>query len=631
MCGIAGFIDKLNNNWQSRITNMCNQMIERGPDGSGYWHDDGCGVTLGHRRLSILDLSDNGKQPMKSWSDRYIISFNGEIYNYKELKAELFSINSEIDFIGTSDTEVLVNSFEILGIKNTLQKIRGMFAIALYDRDEKSLYLMRDRMGEKPLYYGYNSGTFVFASNLDSIVAYRDNCSINSHAVLQYLCYGYIPGTMSIYNDIYKVLPGQCIVIDVVSERIISNEKYWDICSIAHKQRSKQSFEELSDELDVLLHDVIREQMVADVPVGAYLSGGVDSSLIVAIMQDILPQKVRTYTIGIEGSESDEAPWAQKVADYIGVNHTTEYISKEKLYNSMFNMGRVFSEPFADVSQVPTYMVSKLARHDVTVTLSGDGGDELFCGYTHYRDYPKIWNNIKTSGKYNPLMYMIADIGSVLPRNRYTDRLYDFKRKCKADSLESLYKIICESHSYGNKIVYGANLKCMAKDDVPLQKYINTDLNDMDNLMLVDQLQYLPDDILVKVDCTGMGVSLENRIPLLDKKIVEFAWSIPSEYKDDGINLKMLMRSVLYKYVSKELIERPKQGFAFPALKWIIEDRKTREWIESLLERRLQDIILNKKVINHLWNEYVRKRSGRHIIWNIVMLLIWADERNINL
>lgn len=631
MCGIAGFINK-NCDYCNEITAMCDAMITRGPDGFGMWNDADKGLTLGHRRLSIIDLSENGKQPMESQSGRYIISFNGEIYNFKEIKKQL----SGVKFRGTSDTEVLLESFNQFGIDKTLEMIRGMFAIALYDTEYRRLYLMRDRMGEKPLYYGHYKGDFVFASNLDAICAYKKSYNgrtdINSNALMEFLCYGYIPGTLSIYDGIMKVLPGQYVVIDVNSGAVVDKIQYWNIINVAKAARRDASRQELSQELENILTESVKEQMVADVPVGAYLSGGVDSSLIVATMRNIAGNNVRTYTIGIEGAAEDEAPWAKKVADYLGVKHTVQYISKENMVKGVLDMGKVFSEPYADVSQVPTYMVSKLARNDVTVTLSGDAGDELFCGYNHYFEYSKIWNNMNNSHKYNKITELIASIGQILPRNKYSDRLLDFKRKCEANSLEDLYRKICECPSGGNKLVKGVKLRSLINDDVPLQKYINSDLDSLDNLMLVDQLQYLPDDILVKVDSTGMGVSLENRIPLLDKRIIEFAWTVPNLFKTDGNISKMLMRDVLYKYVPKELIERPKQGFSFPALNWLMENKNTYEWADNLFNTYLkEDGMLNKKIVLQLWNEYLQKKTGKHMIWNIVMLLAWAEERNINI
>lgn len=629
MCGIAGFINK-NCDYCNEITAMCDAMITRGPDGFGMWNDADTGLTLGHRRLSIIDLSENGKQPMESQSGRYIISFNGEIYNFKEIKKQL----SGVKFRGTSDTEVLLESFNQFGIDKTLEMIRGMFAIALYDTEYRKLYLMRDRMGEKPLYYGHHKGDFVFASNLDAICAYKKSYSgrtdINSNALMEFLCYGYIPGTLSIYDGIMKVLPGQYVVIDVNSGEIVDKVQYWNIVDVAKSSRRGNSRQELAQELEDILTASVKEQMVADVPIGAYLSGGVDSSLIVATMRNISGKNVKTYTIGIEGIVEDEAPWAKKVADCLGVKHTVEYISKDNMVKSVLNMGKIFSEPYADVSQVPTYMVSKLARKDVTVTLSGDAGDELFCGYDHYFEYSRLWNKMKKSHKYNEITKLIASISDILPRNKYSDRLLDFKRKCEANSLEDLYRNICECPSGGNRLVKGVKLEDLKYDNVPLQKYVNNDLDSLDNLMLIDQLQYLPDDILVKVDSTGMGVSLENRIPLLDKRIIEFAWSVSNEYKTDGYVSKMLMRDVLYKYVPKELIERPKQGFSYPASKWLLSNAETKEWANNLFDSYVSnDGLLNKKIIKKLWNEYVSAQGGRHIMWNIVMLLAWAEERNI--
>lgn len=630
MCGIAGFINKKNSNWENKITSMCDCMVHRGPDGFGCWHDENNGMTLGHRRLSILDLSENGKQPMFSATGRLVIVFNGEIYNFQELKRKIKESGTEILYRSTSDTEVLIEAFEYLGIDKTLETIRGMFAIALYDKSNGHLYLMRDRMGEKPLYYGSFRDTFLFASSLDAVCSYEGHPEIDPNALLFFLCYGYIPGAISIYKGFKKVLPGECIEIDIANQAVYRRWKYWNVKDKAYSLRSKASERELTEELHQILSDVIKEQMVADVPVGAYLSGGVDSSLIVSIMQELAADKVHTYTIGIEGDKSDEVPWSQKVAEHLGVKHTWEYITKENMLNAAIKMGRTFCEPFADVSQVPTYMVSALAKREVTVTLSGDAGDELFCGYDHYLDYPKTWEKVKRSGKYNPFTYGMAKLCLSFPRNRYTDRAYDFKKKYECESLEDLYRAICESLSYGDEIINGASMRALKKFDVPLQKYMNRGLNVYDSLMLTDQIQYLPDDILVKVDSTGMALSLENRIPLLDRRIVEFSWTVPTKYKYDGTTTKKLLRNILYEYVPRDYIERPKQGFSFPALKWLIENLETEQWAVNLFETRVSGKgILNKTIVMQLWNEYLRKKKGGHIIWNLVMLLAWAEERGI--
>lgn len=632
MCGIAGFIDNKEKSYEAKIKTMCDKISFRGPDGFGMWHEEDVSLTIGHRRLSILDLSEAGSQPMLSISEKFVISFNGEIYNYKEVKREIEKKIVFLDYKSTSDTAVLVEAFEHLGIKNTLNLIRGMFVIALYDRRAKSLYLIRDRMGEKPLYYGWKNNAFLFGSTLDVITAYTGKLEIEPISLLQYLCYGCVPGELSIYSGFYKLLPGEIMQIDCLSGKTVEKKKYYDVCNVSKEERFANNEETLTQQFENILYEVIKEQMVADVPVGAYLSGGVDSSLVVAMMQRQSSSNVRTYTIGIEGHESDEAPWAQKIADVLGVNHTVEYISKSNMLQGMMEMGKTFCEPFADPSQVPTYMVSKLARKDVTVTLSGDGGDELFCGYDRYMQYLKWWNKIQKSFKYNIFTYWVSKGILFCPKNIFSNRALGFKNKYEANSLEEFYRAISESKFVGNSIVKGTRLKDLRLSDTPLQLYSNEFLSDYENLMMIDQLQYLPDDILVKVDRTGMAVSLENRIPLLDKRIVEFAWKTPISMKYDGISTKKIMRNVLYKYVPKELIERPKQGFSFPAMGWLLEIENLKKYIKELCETVISgNGILNKKIIKQLWDDYERKKSGDIIIWRIVMLLLWAEERDISL
>lgn len=636
MCGIAGYITKRPTQYETaspiRIKKMCDCMKDRGPDDSGIWMNEDGRVVLGHRRLSILDLSQKGRQPMISASGDWIISYNGEIYNYKEIQELLWKEGAITAFRSQCDTEILLEAFSWWGIEKTLEKIRGMFAIALYDKSRHLLYLIRDRMGEKPLFYGKIGEDFAFASSLDAVAACSgETLELDRSALLQYLCYGCVPAPMTIYKNVKKLLPGEMITINAKDGIQMKQTIYWDIRKTALQKRiSGQHEQEATEYFEELLTAVVKEQLTADVPVGAYLSGGVDSSLIAAVMRNISPGFVRTYTIGIEGDASDESAWAQKVADCLGVKHRTEYISKDNMMEAVLQMGEIFGEPFADVSMVPTYLVSRLAKTEVTVTLSGDGGDELFCGYRHYKEYSHIWTNRLASPKYGRFPRLIGQGICRLPYNRFTDRAYEFTRKCSADSLEELYRCIAWSGQFVESIVKGRNSSDMETDPTPLQQYKNPGLGDYENLMLADQLQYLPDDILEKVDRTGMACSLENRIPLLDKKIVEFAWSLPIAYKYSENVSKRIMRHVLYKYVPPSLIERPKQGFSFPVLGWIKSNTKAYEWAQSLFYQFLskESQMLNEQIVQRLWNDYIENRKSGHVIWNLLMLFAWAEKRN---
>lgn len=624
MCGIAGFCN-FNGDSQLNIHKMMDRMIHRGPDaGDSFTSADGT-VTFGHRRLAIVDLSPAGVQPMTSHSGRYTICFNGEIYNYRKLAKRLTDEHVVEAFRGTSDTEVILEAFEHYGVEETLKQSKGMFALALLDNETGDMWLTRDRVGEKPLYYGFVNGAFVFASDIGCIACLDGfNNPINKKALNIYFIHGYIPQPYSIYEGISKLTPG-CIlhIKPPYNEPEIS--AYWDMREVAKRGQTKErftgSFEEASEVLESKIKDSISEQMIADVPVGAFLSSGIDSSTIVALMQSLNSNPIRTFTIGVEDPKYNEATVAAKIAEHLGTKHTEMYISEQEAKDVIPKIAYMFGEPFADSSQIPTYLVSKLTRQHVTVSLSGDGGDELFSGYGMYDSMQRIW------GKMGKIPYFlrkpVSDISlALLPDTAgvIRSKALMFGARDEAD----LYEKDLERDSLFSKLVL--------EDEVPTfahTSYTRNYLPDIrSNIMLIDMLMYHPDDILVKVDRCGMAVSLESRIPLLDKDVVEFAWTLPIEYKyQDGIT-KRVLRDVLYRYVPKELMDLPKRGFSIPIQKWLLEP-ELRSWAEELISRDKLERqgILNPDVVHLIWDDFVIRGVWRQQVWYILMFQQWMEER----
>lgn len=619
MCGIAGLC-----NWKDNlienITKMNQRMYHRGPDGGGIFTENDGSMALSHRRLSIIDLSSNGSQPMESHSKRYIMAFNGEIYNHNKLRKELLELGKVKNFRGSSDTEVLLELFEYYGIKEGIKKCKGMFAIALYDRKERVLYLLRDRIGEKPLYYGWVNGSFAFASEISSIETLDNfNNPINKQVLPIYFIHGYIPAPYSVYKDIYKLEPGTILKIKAPYNKY-EIEAYWSIKKTA-KMGEKNPFlgneREATLRLEQLLKDSIAEQMVADVPVGAFLSSGIDSTTVVALMQSLSKSKVRTFTIGVEDPKLNEAKVAKQIAKHLGTEHTELYITEKDCKEVIPKLAYIFGEPFADSSQIPTYLVSKMTREHVTVSLSGDGGDELFCGYGSYSSIERIWNKMR--GIPYPLRKMASQLMLMGPGKG--NKVYQTKANLLgARGPAQLYELSNEEEPLARKI-------CL--DDKPTSfkytEYKEYYLKETrHNIMLMDMLMYHPDDILVKVDRAGMAVSLESRIPMLDVDVVEFAWSLPIEYKyQDGITKKIL-RNILYQYVPKEIMDLPKRGFSIPISKWLRES-ELRAWAEALIDRKVleRQQILNPDVVWSIWRDYIDKGQWRVQIWYILMFQEW--------
>lgn len=624
MCGIAGFCNfhgsvKMQ---EENLEKMKQRMLHRGPDAGGSYVSEDGKVALGHRRLSIVDLSEAGLQPMKSHSGRYVMVYNGEIYNYKKLSQKLLEEKKVDRFRGTSDSEVILEAFEAYGVEETIAQCKGMFAIALYDTKEQKLYLLRDRIGEKPLYYGFMGDTFVFASDVACIAALDGfQNPIHKDVLGIYFIHGYIPAPYSIYENIYKLEPG-CILEIKSSFNKYDISTYWSIKEVAqHGQEHlfHGAYEEAVDELERLLKASIQDQMMADVPVGAFLSAGIDSSTVVALMQSLHPDKVKTFTIGMEDEKYNEAVYAKEIAAHLGTEHTELYITEEDAKGVIPKIPFIFGEPFADSSQIPTYLVSKMTREHVTVSLSGDGGDELFCGYNSYASVDRIW------GKMKSVPYGIRKLASelVLHSPLSNKEIYRVKGTLLgAKDPSDLYRLSMEREPLIKDIT-------LSKEEIPY-KYTEYDSGFLKetnhNIMLMDMLMYHPDDILVKVDRTAMAVSLETRVPMLDKDVVEFAWTLPVEFeRQNGVG-KRILRDVLYRYVPKEMMERPKKGFSIPIQKWL-KEKELREWAENLIDRKtlIKQGILNPDVVWKMWTDFIEKEEWRIQIWYVLMFQEWMS------
>ena len=624
MCGIAGFCNfhgsvKMQ---EDNLEKMKQRMLHRGPDAGGSYISEDGKVALGHRRLSIVDLSEAGLQPMKSHSGRYVMVYNGEIYNYKKLSQKLLKEKKVERFRGTSDSEVILEAFEAYGVEEAIAQCKGMFAIALYDTKEQKLYLLRDRIGEKPLYYGFMGDTFVFASDV-ACIASLDGFQnpVNKDVLSIYFIHGYIPAPYSIYENIYKLEPG-CILEIKSPFKKYGISTYWSIKEVAqHGQEHlfKGTYEEAVDELERLLKASIQDQMMADVPVGAFLSAGIDSSTVVALMQSLYPDKVKTFTIGMEDEKYNEAVYAKEIAAHLGTEHTELYITEEDARGVIPKIPFIFGEPFADSSQIPTYLVSRMTREHVTVSLSGDGGDELFCGYNSYASVDRIW------GKMKSVPYGIRKLASelVLHSPLSNKEIYRVKGTLLgARGASDLYRLSMEREPLIKDIT-------LSGKEIPY-KYTEYDpgfLKETNhNIMLMDMLMYHPDDILVKVDRTAMAVSLETRVPMLDKDVVEFAWTLPVEFeRQNGVG-KRILRDVLYRYVPKEMMERPKKGFSIPIQKWLRE-KELREWAENLIDRKTlcQQGILNPDVVWKMWTDFIEKDEWRIQIWYVLIFQEWMS------
>ncbi len=592
MCGFTGIIKKNHQLSSDTFTAMLSSMAERikprGPDDSGIWFDAKAGIGFAHRRLAVLDLSEAGKQPMFSTSSRFVIVYNGEVYNFQEIRTTLESEGFHI-WRGHSDTEVILAAIEHWGVGKTLCKLVGMFAFALWDREERNLYLARDRMGEKPLYYGYNNSTLFFGSDLVSFKgSHFWHPEINQDALGLFIKYGYIPAPFSIYKNIYKLPPGTFIKLDIstlasLPQNLPAPASYWSFLETMERG-SKQPFtgdsHEALEELEKLLKNSVKIQTIADVPLGTFLSGGVDSTLITALLQHNSSQSIKTFTIGFKEKAYNEAGHAQNVASYLETDHTELYVTPEDVMAIIPEIPAIYSEPFADVSQLPTVLVSRLARQQVTVCLSGDGGDELFHGYSRYTKDPVRWKQIcrlPVAGR-----YFLSHAIEKIPHNLLNTflcwgqmyRTADMKQGSLAGSVKKLGKEL-KLTNFGQ--LYDFRMSGWREPEtiipgcrnLPLFEDYSDDWSNSTLMTTIDTLRYLPDDILVKVDRAAMSASLETRVPLLDHRIVEFAAHLPLFIKTRDSQLKWPLKQLLYKHVPENIVNRPKMGFGVPVGNWL--------------------------------------------------------------
>jgi len=650
MCGLTGCWTKKADAafLHTSVKAMSQTLIHRGPDAGAVWVDEPEGIGLGHRRLKVIDLSENGAQPMHSACNRYVLVFNGEIYNHHTIREELEDHGLAPNWRGHSDTEILLAGFVAWGVIATLQRTVGMFSLALWDKKERRLTLGRDRFGEKPLYYGWlgkgNGQTFVFGSELKALRAFPnfDN-PINRDALALYFQFCTVPAPYSIFQDIFKLEPGHVLVLqkEGFDHKAIKIEPYWQLTDVIEKGAANPIRDEIEaiEMLDFVLRQSVEQQSVADVPLGAFLSGGIDSSLITALMQDQSNRPIQTFTVGFDESAFDESPYALAVAKHLGTDHHELRVTSEDALNIIPNVPELYDEPFADSSQIPTYFICKAARQKVTVALSGDAGDELFGGYNRYFWGRRIWNkfawlpsasrrllgrailwpSVDTWDSMNcilPSDYRVTNLGNKAYKMAY--RLEQVK------NLDDLYRSLVMIWPEGKDIVKHSNKLPTLLDDPKIVKNISEAEHRM---MLWDSLTYLPDDILTKVDRAAMGVSLETRIPFLDQRVAEIAWRMPLHMKLRDGKGKWALRQILYKHVPSDLIERPKAGFGIPLGQWL--RGPLFDWAENLInEKRLQsEGYLNSTLVRETWQQHLSNRyDWPHELWSVLMFQAWLDS-----
>lgn len=635
MCGIAGFIGAVPNGLDGVAAAMAQSLQHRGPDDQGKWIDPDCGVALVHLRLSIVDLSPAGHQPMVSANGRYIIIFNGEVYSFQEIRKDLEARN--VAFRGHSDTEVILESIALFGLDATLKRMIGMFAIALWDRKERTLTLIRDRLGIKPIYWAKFGSLFMFGSELKALRTCPGwTPRIDRNAVAAYMRHNYIPAPHTIYEGVQKLEPGCVLTLPWGKEPTIA--KFWDARSAARNglgDPMRGSDAELTDQLEALLKDAVKRRMVADVPLGAFLSGGVDSSTVVALMQAAGMGTVKTFSIGFDIPGFNEAPHAAAVARHLQTDHTELTVTSQQALDVIPRLPDMYDEPFADSSQIPTYLVSAMTRKHVTVALSGDGGDELFAGYNRYHLTQRFWRWISLMP--SPLRKAVAAALTAVPPDRWTavlsklpgglpqigDKLHKAAPVLRLDNADALYRRLV-THWEPDGIMLNAR----EPESILADASVRTEIPGLvSRMQFLDLVTYLPDDILTKVDRASMAVALEARVPLIDHRVVEFAWRLPRHTMVRGGVSKWILRQVLYRHVPQSLIERPKMGFGIPLGEWL--RGPLRDWAETLLnEKRLRDSgLVDVATVRRHWDEHLQgHRNWQYHLWGVLMLEAWHER-----
>ncbi len=650
MCGFAGFlgVGKPCDVVLERIKVMSDAIAHRGPDSDGHWLDADAGIAIGHRRLAIVDLSTAGTQPMQAVSGRWVIAFNGEIYNHLQLRAELEDTTLAPAWRGHSDTETLLAGFEAWGIVATIKKCVGMFAMAVWCRENQSLTLVRDRLGEKPLYYGWQgqgiNAAFLFGSELKALKQHAAFAAeIDRNALCLLMRHSYIPAPYSIYQGIAKLEPG-CLLSVSTADPVPVVSRYWSATQVAQNGVANPfagTPKEAVDALEELLKSSVQQQMMADVPLGAFLSGGIDSSTVVALMQAQSARPVKTFTIGFNEEAYNEAVHAKAVAQHLGTDHTELYVTPGQALDVIPQLPELYDEPFADSSQIPTFLVSKLARQQVTVSLSGDAGDELFGGYNRYVLADKLWKRLSrlpVAGRrlaaqgmraVSPSTWnaMATPLQTFLPQSlrqaNLGDKLHKAAGVLGSANVDQLYLgLVSQWDDPASLVIGGAEPPTLLTGHASELK----GLDDIQRMMVLDTVSYLPDDILVKVDRAAMRVSLEGRVPFLDHRVVEFAWQLPQNLKlRDGVG-KWVLREVLYRHVPKALIERPKMGFGVPIGDWL--RGPLRDWAEALLdeERLMREGYFQPVPIRKKWAEHLSGvRNWQHHLWTVLMFQAWLE------
>mgnify|MGYP002152351306 CR=1 FL=1 len=640
MCGIAGFWGGHNVS-QTIAERMAESLRSRGPDDSGVWLDTSADLALAHARLSILDPSAAGRQPMVSPCGRYVLTYNGEIYNHLDLRERLESHGGAFNWRGRSDTETLLAALRHWGVPDTLNLLNGMFAFALWDSTERRLTLARDRIGEKPLYYGRSGGVFMFASELKAMMKHPSwNSTLDRNALALYLRHSYVPTPWSIFNGIKKLEPAHFIVIREGGHQVEEPQRYWDPADAMSQLPGvyEPDPQVYITELELLLRDSVAKRMVADVTVGAFLSGGIDSSLIASVMQSVSTNPIKTFSIGFHDSRFDESVYARSISHHLKTDHTELYVTPEDALEVIPRIPAIFDEPFADSSQIPTFLLSQLARKHVKVSLSGDGGDELFYGYSRYFLADKSW---RWTNRLAPRMRRIlAAILGNLPAATasaamlQTRKMYPISRALdRASKLAALiaqpsgvkaYQMMISHSLLPEELVIGAELPNTIFDQETQLAHLPSLREQM---LFLDLQTYLPDDILTKVDRTSMAVGLEARIPLLDYRLVEFALALPTKIKTFDGGGKWALRQVLYRHVPRELVDRPKRGFGIPLEQWI--DGPLRDWAENLLseDNLKRGGFLHPKPVRTMWQEHKSGvRRWHYQLWDVLMFQAWSDE-----
>lgn len=643
MCGLTGGWSRQRfQELRDALPRMTDALVHRGPDDDGHWFDAEAGIALGHRRLSIVDLSPAGHQPMSSASGRWVVAFNGEIYNHLDLRAALEAAGLAPAWRGHSDTETLLAAIDAWGVEATLERSTGMFAIALWDRHARALWLARDRFGEKPLYFGWNRGALLFASELKALRAFPGfDAPVDRQALALYLRYSAVPAPFSIHQGIHKLTQGHWLRIsqgELERGQLPASVAYWSAAECAHAGKASPflgSEADATDALERLLLDAVGRQTVADVPLGAFLSGGIDSSLVVAMMQAQSMRPVRTFSIGFNEAVYNEAEHAASVAKYLGTDHIDLYVTPQDAMAVIPRLPAMYDEPFADSSQIPTWLVAQLARQHVTVALSGDGGDELFGGYSRYFLASSLWGWVS---KVPVSIRRLAAYGiTSIPVGAWDMAHHMLPTKHKWGFLgDKLHKGAAILPSSGRADCF-RGLTSDWEPEVLLKgvseptcfgPFRGTEFDDFtEYMMLEDACHYLSDDILVKVDRAAMACSLETRVPLLDHRVFEFAWRLPMAYKVRGGAGKYLLRQVLYRHVPQALIDRPKMGFGVPVGGWLRGPLK--EWAADLLDPvKLKNGYFEPGPITRKWNEHQSgKRNWQQQLWGILMFQAWLDSR----